>query len=88
VAKLQLGDQVNRDGDLGPDRRAYQRRSAVAFCREGQIECLRIGDRVALIASVLMAPMPTSVDSTGSTRFVGRRSSSPRESDLTLARIS
>jgi transposase len=51
----QRSDEVERDGDLGLDRRAYRRRSAVERCVGWLKECRRVGTRFDKLAGSFMA---------------------------------
>lgn len=51
----QRRDQAMRDGDLGLDRRAYRRRSAVERCVGWLKECRRVGTRFDKLAGSFMA---------------------------------
>jgi transposase len=51
----QRSDEVDRDGDLGLDRRAYRRRSAVERCVGWLKECRRVGTRFDKLAGSFMA---------------------------------
>ena len=51
----QRSDEVERDGDLDLDRRAYRRRSAVERCVGWLKECRRVGNRFDELAGNFMA---------------------------------
>ena len=51
----QRSDQAMRDGDLGLDRRAYRRRSAVERSVGWLKECRRVGTRFDKLAGSFMA---------------------------------
>ncbi len=51
----QRGNEVERDGDLGLDRRAYRRGSAVERCVGSLKECRRVGPRFDEPAGSFMA---------------------------------
>lgn len=51
----QRSDQAMRDGDLGLDRRAHQRRSAVERCVGRLKECRRVGTRFDQLAGSFRA---------------------------------
>ncbi len=51
----QRSDEVERDGDLGLDRRDYRRRSAVERCVGWMKECRRVGTRFDKLAGSFMA---------------------------------
>ena len=53
----QRSDQAMRDGDLGLDRRAYRRRSAVERCVGWLKECRRVGTRFDKLAGSFMASL-------------------------------
>lgn len=51
----QRSDQVEREGELGLDRRAYRRRSAVERCVGWIKECRRVGTRFDKLAGSFLS---------------------------------